>query len=78
MLFILNECGVPSVAEFVQVHEGVPCHADYNEDGALDLFDFLAFVTGFNAHDNKANCVKDESWDLFDFLCFTNEFNQGC
>lgn len=78
MLFILNECGVPSEAKIIQVHEAPPCYADFNGDGTLDLFDFLAFVSAFNAHQKSANCSKDESFDLFDFLCFSNAFNQGC
>jgi hypothetical protein len=78
MLFILNECGVPSEARYINIRDAVPCYADFNADGDLNLFDFLAYVTAFNAKSPEANCVKDESWDLFDFLCFTNTFNEGC
>src|SRR5262249_41557274 len=55
-----------------------PCYPDFDGNGTLDLFDFLAFVNAFNAHQNKADCDHNGSWDLFDFLCFTNAFNAGC
>jgi hypothetical protein len=54
------------------------CYADYNADGVLDLFDFLAFVNAFNAGDPGADCTGEGVGDLFDFLCFVNAFNAGC
>jgi hypothetical protein len=56
----------------------VECYADFNEDGVLDLFDFLGFVNGFNGGSGRADCDGDRVWDLFDFLCFVNAFNAGC
>jgi hypothetical protein len=47
-------------------------------DGALDLFDFLAFVNLFNSADPAADCDASGAFNLFDFLCFTNAFNAGC
>jgi hypothetical protein len=57
---------------------GHGCYPDLTEDGALDLFDFLAFVNEFNAGDPSADCDESGTPDLFDFLCFTNAFNAGC
>jgi hypothetical protein len=54
------------------------CYADFNGDGLLDLFDFLAFVNAFNVTDPKADCDANGGLDLFDFLCFVNAFNAGC
>jgi hypothetical protein len=54
------------------------CYPDFDGDGALDLFDFLAFVNSFNAGEGRANCDGQGGLDLFDFLCYTNEFNAGC
>jgi hypothetical protein len=54
------------------------CYPDFTGDGTLDLFDFLAFVNAFNAHDPSADCIPDGTLDLFDFLCFVNAFNAGC
>jgi hypothetical protein len=54
------------------------CYPDFTGDGALDLFDFLAYVNAFNAADPAADCTGDHALDLFDFLCFVNAFNVGC
>jgi len=62
---------------FAVVFDGA-CYPDFTADGALDLFDFLAFVNSFNAGDPSADCDGTDSLDLFDFLCFTNAFNAGC
>jgi trimeric autotransporter adhesin len=54
------------------------CEADLNQDGTLDLFDFLMFVNLFGESDPAADCTADGAFDLFDFLCFANLFNEGC
>jgi hypothetical protein len=62
----LNPCNPPQ------------CYADFTDDNALDLFDFLGFVNSFNAGEARSDCTHDGSQDLFDFLCYTNAFNAGC
>jgi hypothetical protein len=57
---------------------GELCYADFTGDGALDLFDFLAYVNTFNAGNPDADCDHNANLDLFDFLCFVNAFNAGC
>lgn len=57
---------------------GCPCYADMTEDGALDLFDFLAFQNAFAAQDPAADCDHSGLFDLFDFLCYQNAFVVGC
>jgi hypothetical protein len=54
------------------------CAPDLDGDGALDLFDFLAFTNLFNAGDLQADFDPDGVLTLFDFLAFTNAFNAGC
>ena len=54
------------------------CPADLDQNGVLDLFDFLTFQNKFNAQDPSADCDINGAFDLFDFLCFVNLFNQGC
>jgi hypothetical protein len=54
------------------------CRPDLTGDGALDLFDFLAFVNLFNAADPRADFDTSGDLNLFDFLAFTNAFNAGC
>jgi hypothetical protein len=61
--------------------ESIPedeCYPDFNGDGTLDLFDFLAYVNAFNAGNPDANCDGNGDLDLFDFLCYVNAFNAGC
>jgi hypothetical protein len=78
-----DSCEIAAGAEDDANGDGVPdscgmCYADYNDDGKLDLFDFLAFVNSFNEEEAGADCTGDGPLDLFDFLCFVNAFNQGC
>ncbi|MEQ8317489.1 MAG: 5'-nucleotidase C-terminal domain-containing protein [Phycisphaerales bacterium] len=54
------------------------CYADFDLDGELTLFDFLAFQNAFDAGETSADCNRDGTLDLFDFLCFQNGFAAGC
>lgn len=52
--------------------------ADINGDGVLDLFDFLAFQTAFDAGDLAiADFDDDGSLTVFDFLAFQTAFDAG-
>ncbi|MEQ8843357.1 MAG: VCBS repeat-containing protein [Phycisphaerales bacterium] len=55
-----------------------PCPADFDGDGSLTLFDFLAFQSAFDAGDPRADIDGDGSFTLFDFLAFQNLFIAGC
>ncbi|MFI4882932.1 MAG: GC-type dockerin domain-anchored protein, partial [Phycisphaerales bacterium JB064] len=57
---------------------GAPCRADFDGDGQLTIFDFLAFQNAFDAGDIAADFDGDGSLTLFDFLAFQNEFDAGC
>lgn len=57
---------------------GTRCLADFDGDGALTLFDFLAFQNAFDAGNPTADCDGDGALTLFDFLCFQNAFDAGC
>lgn len=65
-------------ADYVRDYTAAECYPDFTGDGALDLFDFLAFVNEFNAGETRSDCTLDGLRDLFDFLCFVNAFNEGC
>jgi hypothetical protein len=54
------------------------CYADFDGDGDLTIFDFLAFQNAFDSGDSAADCDEDGSLTLFDFLCFQNAFDAGC
>jgi len=70
------------VQEFALTGDGAPCdagcRADFDGDGELTLFDFLAFSNAFDAGDSAADFDGDGSLTLFDFLAFSNEFDAGC
>lgn len=55
-----------------------PCFADFNEDGVLNILDFVAFTNAFNAGMPKADCDQDQALTVLDFVCFQNRFTQGC
>ncbi|MEQ9096113.1 MAG: lamin tail domain-containing protein [Phycisphaerales bacterium] len=57
---------------------GGACPADFDGDGSLTLFDFLAFSNAFDAGDARADFDGDGSLTLFDFLAFSNAFDAGC
>jgi hypothetical protein len=54
------------------------CRADLDGDGALTIFDFLAFQNLFDAGDLTADFDGDGALTLFDFLAFQNDFDIGC
>lgn len=54
------------------------CRADFDGDGALTIFDFLAFQNAFDAGDMAADFDEDGTLTIFDFLAFQNEFDSGC
>lgn len=56
----------------------VACRADVNEDGVLDIFDFLAFFNAFDAGEPIADFDFDGELTVFDFLAFQNRFDAGC
>ncbi len=54
------------------------CVADFDGDGELTIFDFLAFQTAFDTGNASADLNGDGSLDIFDFLEFQNLFAAGC
>ncbi|MEQ9097016.1 MAG: GC-type dockerin domain-anchored protein [Phycisphaerales bacterium] len=62
---------------FIVFGRGV-CGADLDGDGALTLFDFLAFQNLFDAGSPRADFDGDGALTIFDFLAFQNAFDAGC
>ena len=54
------------------------CPPDLDGDGALTIFDFLAFQNLFDAGDPIADFDGDGDFTIFDFLAFQNDFDAGC
>ena len=57
---------------------GSGCIADFDGDGELTIFDFLAFQTAFDLGDSQADINGDGDLNIFDFLEFQNLFAAGC
>jgi len=64
--------------EAVLAATGGPCAADFDGDGELTLFDFLAFQSAFDAGEAAADFDGDGELTLFDFLAFQSAFDAGC
>ncbi|MEN0020740.1 MAG: GC-type dockerin domain-anchored protein [Planctomycetota bacterium] len=58
--------------------EAEECAADVNDDQALDIDDFSAFVTAFFADDLAADQDGNDVLDIDDFSSFVSNFFAGC
>ena len=54
------------------------CKPDLDGDGALTIFDYLAFQTAFGTGDMAADFDGDGELTIFDFLAFQTAFAEGC
>ncbi|UYV12167.1 MAG: right-handed parallel beta-helix repeat-containing protein [Phycisphaera sp.] len=54
------------------------CRTDLDGDGALTLFDYLAFTGLFGLSDMQADFDGDGALTIFDFLVYQTEFDAGC
>lgn len=61
-----------------EIFGDAPCLADFDGDGELTIFDYLAFFNAFAAGDEAADCDGDGALSLMDFQCFQSAFLAGC
>lgn len=54
------------------------CPADFNADGATDLFDYLDFLNAFSTGGKGSDFNHDGVTDFFDYLDFVSAFSTGC
>jgi hypothetical protein len=54
------------------------CYADFNNDGVVNIFDFLAFQAAMTSGDLRADCNCDGMLNIFDFLWFQAQVQAGC
>jgi hypothetical protein len=54
------------------------CIPDFDDNGVLDFFDFLAFQHAFAVGDRRADLTGGGSLTIFDFLAFQDVFAYGC
>lgn len=57
---------------------GDSCYADFNNDGVLNILDFVAFQNAFTAGDPSADCNGCGCLDILQFICFQQKFVEGC
>ena len=60
------------------VSVSIRCLADFNQDGRLDLIDFIEFQNLFVTNSPLADLTGDGIRNLLDFIAFGNMFAQGC
>ena len=59
----------------------IPCKActpDLDGDGALTVFDALAYLNLFETQDPRADLDGDGAFTVLDFLAFQDAFDAGC
>jgi len=54
------------------------CQADFNQDGDLNILDFIAFQAAFAAMDEAADANGDGEFNILDFITFQGLFQLGC
>lgn len=58
---------------------GEGCVADWNGDSAVNFFDVLGYLDGFNAQSPDADLAAPTGvFNFFDLTAFLGEFNAGC
>ncbi len=62
----------------VEIEYDVACPADFDRNGRLNIFDFLAFQNAFASGLRSADFDRNGTLDIFDFLAFQNAFAAGC
>jgi len=56
----------------------LPCLADFNEDGTVNILDFIAFQNAFQLQDPMADVNNDGQFNVLDFITFQDLWEQGC
>ena len=62
----------------VQLVAASGCSADCNEDGMLNILDFVCYQNLFQSGDPSADCNGDGALNILDFVCFQGLFEDGC
>ncbi|MBK7403552.1 MAG: VCBS repeat-containing protein [Phycisphaerales bacterium] len=63
---------------FLQIPPAPVCDADFNDDGAVNTLDVLAFLNAWNASDPRADFNGDGAVNTLDVLAFLNAWAAGC
>ena len=57
---------------------GGGCPADCNDDGTLNILDFVCFQGEWQAQTDAGDCDGNGEYNILDFVCFQGLFQQGC
>jgi hypothetical protein len=61
----------------LDIIQGV-CAADCNDDGALNILDFVCFQGEWQAQTPLGDCDGNGQYNILDFVCFQGLFQDGC
>jgi len=56
----------------------VPCVADCNADGQLNILDFVCFQGEWQSQTSGGDCDANGLFNILDFVCFQSLFQAGC
>jgi hypothetical protein len=68
--------GLATRFEFLE--PAVPCYADCDENGSLNILDFVCYQFIFEQGDQRADCNEDGQLNILDFVCYQGKFESGC
>jgi len=64
--------------QIVQIEIVENCIADCNDDGMVDILDFMCFQEEWQNQTPCGDCNGDGMFDILDWVCFQGEWMQGC
>ena len=69
---------LPVIIDFALPLNTPVCTADWDENGTVNVFDILAYLTDWSAMDPAADLTNDGSITIFDVLGYLSLFEDGC
>ncbi|MCA9277762.1 MAG: SBBP repeat-containing protein [Phycisphaeraceae bacterium] len=62
----------------LKLNAEAPCYTDCDENGAVNIFDYICFGNAYSSELRYADCNRDIFFTVFDFLCFGDGYAAGC
>ena len=72
-----DDHGVNAGAAYV-FDAGAGCAADVNNDGVVDVLDFIEYQVLWQSQSDAADCDANGQFNVIDFVCFQLRFEDGC
>lgn len=54
------------------------CYADCDENGSLNVFDYICFGNAYSLNLAFADCDGNGALNIFDYICYGNAYSIGC